>query len=124
MPIVKNLKEMLEKYQIKYDQTSYTAAITAVKTYMEGAYQAGHAIIYDAVERARGILDALGIPSTQWGIYLSFAQALASKTFSFSTKTLELEAAALKAEWVTAHEADPDVLDEIIEAVIGTVPAY
>lgn len=124
MPIVKGLRDMVEKYSLKYDQANYTAAITAVKTLMESAYQAGHSVIYDVVERVRGILDSEGVPSTLWGIYLAFAQKLASKTFSFSIKTLQTEASALKAEFVAAHGADPDILDKIIEAILGSVPTY
>lgn len=124
MPIVKLLGDMLEKYEAKYSGDNVKTVITAIKTLMDSKYEASIAVIYDVVERARGVLDAEGVPATLWGVYLSFAQKLAKRTFSQKTAALQREAAALKAEWVTAHGADPDVLDKIINVIIGTVPPY
>jgi len=91
---------------------------------MEARYEAGASVMYDVVERVRGLLDSLGVPAPLHGVYYAFAQKLASKTFSFSTATLQNYASALKTEWVTAHGADPSILDKIINIVLGAVPPY
>lgn len=124
MPIVKLLGDMLDKYAVKYSGENVKTVLEAIKTLMDSKYEASIAVIYDVVERARGVLDAEGVPSIFWGVYLSFAQRLAKRTFSLKTAALQKEASALKAEWVTAHGADPDILDKIINVIIGTVPPY
>jgi len=124
MPIVKRASDMLAKYRAKYSGENVTAALNAVKPIMEARYEAGASVIYDIVERTRALLNSLGVPSTLWGVYLSFAQSLARRAFSFSDATLAKEAAALKAQWVTGYGADASIIDQIINLVIGTAPAY
>lgn len=124
MPIVKNLRDMYRKYEAKYSGANVTAVLTVVKPLMEAAYQGATIVMYDVVERTRVLLSNLGIPSTQWGKYISFAEKLAKKTFSFTGATLIVEATALKNEWVTAHGADPRILDDIINLIVGVTPPY
>lgn len=124
MVTVKTLKEMYRKYELKYSGANVSAALTAVKPIMEASFQGASSVIFDAVERTRVLLNQLGIPSTQWGKYISFAEKLMKKTFSFSGATLALEASALKQEWITAHGADSAILDQIINLILGTTPPY
>lgn len=124
MPIVKSISDMYAKYSVKYDGTNVTTVLTAIKELMDHSFQGGATPIFNIVERTRSLLDSLGIPSTLWGIYISFAEVLQKKAFSFSGETLVLEASALKEEWITAHGADSDVLDQIINLIIGAKPPY
>lgn len=120
----RGLVEQYQKYSAKYSGENVRAALTAVAELMGIAYQAGSSGIYDIVERTRGLLDSLGVPSTLWAKYLSFAQRLLAKSYSYGGKTLLVEAAALKQEWVTAFNADPEILDAIVNLVTGVTPPY
>lgn len=124
MVVVKTLSDMYRKYELKYSGTNVTAALTAVKPLMEAAYQGASSTIFNAVERTRVLLSQLGIPSTMWGKYIAFAEKLVKKTFNFKDATLALEASALKQEWIAAHKASAQVLDQIINLIIGTAPPY
>lgn len=124
MAVVRDYKDMYEKYAAKYSGSNVTSALTAVKPLMETIYEMATTTIYDVVERARGVLAAKEVPSTLWAVYLSFAQKLAAKTFSFSGATLAKEAAALKAEWITAHGANSEIIDALIELITGEAPSY
>jgi len=120
----RGLVEQFEKYRTKYSGDNVRLALTAVADLMGIAYQAGSSGIYDIVERVRGLLDSEGVPSPLWAKYLSFAQRLLSKSYSYGGKTLLAEAAALKQEWVTAFKADPAILDAIVNLVTGVTPPY
>lgn len=117
-------RDMFEKYPLKYDGENVTTKLTAVKPLMELRYEAASSVIDTAVEAARSILSAKGVPTGQWAIYIAFAEILASKTLKHKGATLDAEASGLKQYFVTAHGADPAILDEIITAIIGAVPAY
>jgi len=115
--------DRLNKYSGKYAGANVTTVLTAIKSSMDARYENAVTVTRQAVETARGILSDLGVPTKDWAKYISFVQAIASLTFSFSGLTLQKEVSSLKAEWVYEKNADPSVLDRLIEAIIGiTVP--
>ena len=124
MPIVKTLKDMHQKYYLKYDGGNVTTRLTAVKDLMDARYEGATSVIYDVVERVRDILSEEGVPTGLWAKYLSFAQILAKLTFSHKGATLQKEASGVKNYFITAYKADPAILDRIIEVVIGVIPPY
>jgi len=124
MPIVKRLSDMHKKYELKYDGTNVTTRLTSVKDLMDSRYEAAVSTIYDVVERVRDVLAEEGVPSGLWAKYLSFAQRIVKLTFSHKGLTLQNEISAEKSYFVTAYNADPAILDRIIEVVIGVVPPY
>jgi hypothetical protein len=125
MPLVRKIADRLEKYNIKYpDAATQTARITAVKPIMDLRYQAASSPIVNVVDTVRGIIESAGVPSGFHGIYYAFGQILAKLMFSHSGATLNKEVVGLKNMWVTAYGADPAILDQIITAVLGTVPPY
>ena len=124
MAIVKGLKEMYEKYYTKYDGANVTTTLTAVKPLMEARYEGAQSTIYNVVETVRDILEEAGVPSGLHGMYYAFAQIIAKMTFSHKSKTLQTEISGVKSYFVSAFNADPAILDRIIEAVIGVVPPY
>jgi len=114
----------VESYNIKYDGANVTAVLTAIKPSMDARYQDGVTVTRMAVETARRILNENGVPTKDWAKYVSFAQAIASLTFSFSGDTLLKEVSAKKAYWVYDKGADPTILDKIIQGVIGVTVPY
>lgn len=96
MPIVKSLKDMLEKYRAKYVPDTIGARFTAVKTLMDERYEGATSTIYNVVETVRTILTEQGVPPALWGMYIAFGEILAKYAFSHSGPVLERLASGLK----------------------------
>ena len=124
MPGVRRIREMLEKYEAKYDGDNVTTRLTAVKEIMDARYEAGSSPIVNVIETVRDILETNGVPAGLHGPYYAFAQELSKMMFSHSGATLDLLVAGKKQYYVTAHGLDPAILDKIILAVLGAVPPY
>jgi len=124
VPGVRRIREMIEKYETKYDGDNVTTRITAVKELMDARYEAGSSPIVNVIETVRDILETNGVPAGLHGPYYAFAQELAKMTFSHSGAALDFLVAGKKHFYVTAHGLDPNILDKIILAVLGAVPPY
>jgi len=124
MAIVKNLGQAVNKYQLKYDGTNVTNRLTALGSLVEENYETGVSVTYNAVGIAKNILANLGIPPGHWGYYIAFAEQVARYTVHYGGQTLQLRVSALMSYYVTAYQADPSVLTQIAQAIIGTAPPY
>jgi len=124
MPRVRNVADMIEKYTAKYDGANVTARLTAVKPLMDLRYEAASSPVVNNVEIVRNILESAGVPTGTHGIYYAFGQLVAKAAFSHSGLTLQKVVAGLKKYFVTAHGADPTILDSIIAELTGVTPAY
>jgi len=114
----------IQDYQTKYDGGNVTTVLTAIKPSMEARYEDAVIVVRNAIETTRRILNERGVPSKDWAKYLSFAARIAKLTFSFSGNTLLKEVAGEKALWIYEKKADPEILDAIISAIIGTSVPY
>jgi len=124
MPQVRSFYEMDRKYKVKYEPDNVRVKLTAVKDIMVARYEAATSVIYNAVEVARDILSTEGVPTGQWAPYIAFAEILAKLTFSHKGATLNKEVAGLKAAYTTMHGCESNILDQIIQGILGTIPAY
>jgi len=124
MPGVIRFGGMREKYEAKYDGANVTTALTAVEEIKNRRYEAFSSPIVNIIETVRNILETNGVPAGLHGIYYAFAEVIQSATFSHFGASLDSYIAGKKAEWVTAHKADPTILDKIVLAIIGTLPPY
>jgi len=125
MPTVRKLADRLEKYSVKYpDATTMTSRLTAVQSLMNLRYEAASSPIANIIDIVRGIIEPAGVPSGLHALYYSFGQKIAKLQFSHTGATLDKEIAGLKNMWVTAYGADPKILDQIITAILGSVPPY
>lgn len=125
MPGVRDVRDRLEKYGLKYpDAATMTARITAVKTLMDLRYEGASSPIVNVVDAVRSILEAEGVPAGMHGVYYAFAQMLQKALFSHSDATLGKVASGLKSYFVTAFGAEESIIDAILLAVLGTVPPY
>jgi len=120
----RTISDMIAKYYLKYSGDNVTATWTAVKPLMESRYEAGSSPIYNAVEAAREVLTREGVPTGEWARYIAFAQVIAKLAFSHSGAVLQKEVSGAKSYFQLALGADPTILDKIIEAIVGVVPAY
>jgi len=114
----------VQDYEIKYDGANVTTVLTAIKPSMDARYQDGVTIVRNAIENTRRLLNDLGVPTKDWAKYLSFASRIAKLTFSFSGATLLKEIAGEKADWVYEKKADPSILDQIVELIVGVTVPY
>ena len=121
---VRMIDDMFTKYSVKYDGKNVTTTWTAVRDLMTARFQAGFSTTIGAVERIKTLLANRGVPPTDYAVYLSFALKLASKTFSHVGGSLAIMASALKQQWITAHGADPSILDAIIREITGVTAPY
>ncbi|RLG59003.1 hypothetical protein DRN86_04915 [Candidatus Geothermarchaeota archaeon] len=124
MPIVKRLDDMHKKYELKYDGTNVTNRLTAVEELKNARFEAASSVIYNVVETVRDILSEEGVPTGLWAKYIAFGEIVAKLTFSHKGLTLQKEISGVKSYFQTAYNADPAILDRIVEAVLGVVPPY
>jgi hypothetical protein len=115
---------MYQKWKAKFDPDTIATRFEQVKDIAQERYEAAQSVIATVVDEARNTLTDLGVPPAQWGMYLAFVEQLAKASFSHRGAVLEKIAAGLKARYVTALGADPTVLDQLAQIVIGTVPPY
>ncbi|MEM0459286.1 MAG: hypothetical protein QXZ31_05425 [Thermofilaceae archaeon] len=124
MPGVRSFRDMREKYELKYDGATVTARWTALKTIIDARFESASSPIVNIIETVRTILSTNGVPAGLQGPYYAFAQELGKLMFSHSGATLQALISGKKAYYVTAHKLDPEILDKIVLAVLGTVPPY
>ncbi|MEM1697685.1 MAG: hypothetical protein QXG48_03445 [Thermofilaceae archaeon] len=124
MPFVRGLKDIVAKYQVKYDGEIVTARWTQLGDLPFIRYQAGSAPIYNAVETARIVLADLGVPIGLHGPYFAFTQELAKLMFSHRGVALQKAIGGLKAKYKIAFGLSEEVLDSIVEMILGSVPPY
>jgi len=117
MPIVKTLGDRVEKYRAKTDPGRVGGRYEAARELARVRYIDGIAVTRDAVERARKILESLGVPAGMHGIYFAFVQKAASMSLSHSGESLVKIVQGLKALYV-AKGADPAILDRLASVIV------
>jgi len=124
MAIVKTFGQAVSKYSLKYNGTNVTNRLTALGSLVEENYETGVSVTYNAVGIAKNVLANLGIPPGHWGYYISFAEEIAKYSVHYGGQTLQIRISAIMSYFVTAYQADPSVLTQIAQAVVGTAPPY
>ena len=116
--------QRFKKWSAKYVPDVIGARFTEVKDVAFERAQEGlldWASIQDIV---RPILDKYGITATDRAKYLGFANKLYRIAIRHKGEALKKGAEGLKSYYVTFLNADPAVLDEIINAIVGAVAPY
>lgn len=121
MPIVADMQTRYQKYVAKMSPDRVGTRYDAVKDIALNRYLEGVALIRPAVEHAKAILDELGVPPGEYGLYLAFIQSLLSKMRSYNGKTFENVVLGMKQMWINKG-ADPTILDTLINLVTGKTP--
>lgn len=70
------------------------------------------------------VLDKHGITGPDRAKYLALGRKVAREADRLTGKALNTVVAGIKAYFVTAYGVDPAVADDIITAVVGTLPTY
>ncbi|MEO2151436.1 MAG: hypothetical protein ABGW50_02110 [Thermococcus sp.] len=121
MPIVKTLRDRVEKYSAKFDANVIQNRLTQVESLAKARYTEAVATFTAIRELVRKILESAGVPAGQHAVYYSFAFKIASKAQKHELTTLTNTIEGLKAYWVAANGADPAILDKIANLVLAQV---
>ena len=120
----RNFSDMYTKWKAKFDPDVIATRFDQVRDIAIETYEAASATIATVVDNVKTLLNDLGVPAAQQGPYIALAEKLVKYSFKHSGATLNSIAAGLKAQFVTSYGIDPNVADEVIKTVLGSVPPY
>jgi hypothetical protein len=120
----RNGQAMYAKYAAKFNPTVIGTRFTDVKDVALARAQDGLLTVGAIRDLVRPILDAYGVASTMRALYLAFALKLYKHTARSSADAAKKIADGLKSMYVTSFDANPDILNEIINVVAGWVSPY
>jgi len=112
------------KWRRKYDPATISARFTQVADIAADRAQEGLLKYASMQDLVRPILDKYGITGTDRAKYLGFANKLLKHVARAAGEAGTAYAAGLKSFYVTSLKADPAILDEIIQVVVGYVMPY
>jgi hypothetical protein len=124
MPLYRSGHDRFAKWRRKYDPATVSARFTQVADVAEARAQEGLTTYASIQELVRGILDSYGINGPDRAKYLGFANKLLSHSLRAKGDAAVKMAQGLKQFYTTAFDADPKILDDIIQVVTGWVPPY
>jgi len=112
------------KYEKKFNPTVVGTRFTDVKELALERAREG-LIKYSAVqELARQVLDKYGVTGPDRAKYLAFVNKLLKHVSRAGGQAAVKIAQGLKQYFVTSYDANPDLLDELINVVAGAVLPY
>ena len=112
------------KWSAKYVPDTVGARFGQVKDVAFQRAQEG-LVAWEAIQSiVRPILDKYGVTATDRAKYIGFANKLYRHILRHGGESAKKVAEGLKAYYVTFLNADPVILDEIINAVAGAVIPY
>ncbi len=113
-----------DKWKAKYDPTTVGNRFTQVSAIAADRAQQGLLEFASVQDLVRPILDKYGVTGPARALYLGFANKLLKHALRVSGAAGTSIAAGLKSMYVTAFNADPSIIDEIIQVVTGYVTPY
>jgi hypothetical protein len=124
MPLYKTGQERFAKWKAKYDPATISARFTQVAAVASDRAQEGLQHFASVDDLVRPILDKYGVTGTDRAKYLGFAKKLLKHVGRAKGDAAIAMAQGIKAFYVTGMKADPAVLDEIVQVVIGWAAPY
>lgn len=124
MPLVRTPQRRYSKWASKYVPDTISARFSQVETEAKERAEEGLIIFGNFDFEIAPILDKYGIAGPNRANYLAFARKVLRSAMRVTGKALDNQVLGLKAYWTTAYGADPTVLDEIINKVLGYIPTY
>ncbi len=116
--------EAVNKYSLKYNGTNVTNRLTALGTLVEENYETGISNTYNAVQIAKGVLENNGVPPALWGMYIAFAEEIAKYSVKYGGSTLQARVNALAQFFENAFDANPSIMTQIAQAILGVSTPY
>lgn len=121
MPLVKGLKDRVEKLEAKMTAERVGARYGAVKELAVGRFTEFASGPAEFRELVRTVIEGKGVPAGQQGIYYAFALKCRKALFSHEGPTLRAIINGLIADFTTGKGADPTVLKQIAAMILGEV---
>lgn len=112
------------KWSVKFDPATVSTRFTQVRDLALQLGQEGltkYAALDDIIAP---ILDKYGISGNQRIPYRNFARKILRESDRFTGEALVKAVNAAKQYFVLKYGADPAVLDELAQAVVGVTPTY
>jgi hypothetical protein len=116
--------DRVAKYTAKFVPETVAARFTQVKDVAIARAQEGLTMWAAIQELIRPILDKYGVAGPMRAVYIGYANKLAKHAFRHAGDAGVKIAEALKAYYVTGFNADPRILTEINQVVIGYAIPY
>ena len=116
--------QAVNKYALKYNGTNVTNRLTALGTLVEENYETGISNTYSAVEIVKNLLANLGVPPGIWGMYIAFGEEVAKYSVKYGGATLQIRISALEQFFENSFDANPSILTQIAQAIVGIAPPY
>ena len=112
------LKERVERFTAKRPAARHRRKARCDKDSATKKYLAGVAPYVEINRMAKNILDNMGVPVAQQGVYYAFVQKARKVALRHSGGNLRKEIENLKAEFVQKG-CDPAILDVLSKLVVG-----
>jgi len=116
--------DRVAKYAAKFVPETVAARFTQVRDVAIARAQEGLTMWSAIQELVRPILDKYGVAGPQRAVYIGYANKLAKHAFRQAGEAGVKIAEALKQYYVTAFNADPVILTEINQVIIGYAVPY
>ena len=124
MPLYRTGLDRIKKWKAKFVGDTIRDRINQVHDIAVERAEAGMMKFADAQELIRPILDKYEVTATDRAKYLGFANKLLKHAQRHGRGAFNKFAQGLKRYYVEAMNADPVILDEIINVIAGYVYAY
>jgi len=121
MPLVKGLRDRVDKFVAKTPPDQTGARYGAVKPIAVGRFTDFASGPVEFRELVRNVLESAGVPAGQQGVYYAFALKCRKALFSHSGPTLKAVINGLIADFATGKGADPAILKKIAAMILGEV---
>ncbi|MEM0261480.1 MAG: hypothetical protein QW733_02010 [Desulfurococcaceae archaeon] len=116
--LVKLATDMVSKYTGKMAADRVGSRYGAAKNIAISKYNANAMKFRNVIETVRGILSQSNVPPGLWGIYIAFAEKLASKAWSYAGVLPDTVVNGFIQEY-SLKGADPAVLDKLASIIVG-----
>ena len=121
MPLVKGLRDRVDKFTAKTPADQTGARYGAVKDIAVGRFTEWASGPVEFRELVRNVLESEGVPAGQQGMYYAFAFKCRKALFSHSGPTLKAVINGLINDFTTGKGADPAILKKIATMILGEV---
>jgi len=121
MPLVKGLRDRVDKFSAKTPADQTGTRYGAVKDIAVGRFTEWASGPVEFRELVRNVLEKEGVPAGQQGMYYAFAFKCRKALFSHSGPTLKAVINGLINDFTTGKGADPAILKKIATMILGEV---
>jgi len=124
MPLYRTGIDMFRKYSAKYNGDVVGTRFNEVKDVALERAQSGLITVDTIRELVKPILEEAGITGGAKGTYFAFALKLAKHVLRNKGESAKKIATGLKAYFVNTYDLDPDILDKIVNVIVGWAGIY